>query len=542
MSSSFTNSKLQTPVLLLIFKRLDTTKQVLEAIRQAQPTYLYIASDGPRQEYSGEAEKVQTVREYVINNIDWECHVNTLFREQNLGGPLAVTQALTWFFNQVNEGIILEDDCLPTPSFFRFCETMLERYRYDDRMLMVSGRNPFGEFTPDGAKNYFLANIGHTWGWATWKRAFQGFTLDLPSPEDNLFMSRLQKASRSIAEFENAKRNLVKMNSKNHPHWDFLWNIRQILEQKYAIFPCKNMIKNIGFSQEATHTKAGEDTLPVFEMQSDFSPEEVYDPEFTKRMIEKKHGKIQNTSTIPSWMKSWHKQIKALIRQIPLIKKIPNQQKFWLRYGHFIKQRRIHKWLQREHTKCLQVGGGIHIKSGQEWLNGDLIAGDIYLDATKQLPFPDNSLDVIFTEQFFEHLSQQDGLYFLSETYRVLKPGGILRQSTPDLEGLVAVYQDQNKFVSRSEAVARHIRNHRKNTPYAKSTGCQFINDVFRLWGHKFIYDQDTLKAITKEAGFQKFQWVNFGESENPFLTNLERHASVEWMKNAFVMIYEAEK
>ena len=295
-NSWIVNSQLQTPVLLLTFKRLDTTRRVLAAIREAKPSYLYVAGDGPRSNYPGEAEKVQAVREYVVNNVDWECQVGTLFREQNLGGPVAVTQALTWFFDQVSEGIILEDDCLPTPSFFHFCETMLERYRYDDRILMVSGRNPCPEFTPDGAKNYFFANIGKTWGWATWKRAFHGFTLDLPSPEDTSFMSQLREASGSAAEFKNAKRNLLKMNSHNYPHWDYLWNVRQIIEKKYAIFPCKNMITNIGYGPEATHTKQGKEPLPVFNVQSNFPSEEIYDKKFSRHMIEKKHG---------SWFKFW---------------------------------------------------------------------------------------------------------------------------------------------------------------------------------------------------------------------------------------------
>lgn len=548
-SSGLTTSQLQTPVLLLIFKRLDTTKQVLEAIRKAKPCNLYIAGDGSRPTYPDESQKVQAVRDYVINNIDWECNLKTLFRDQNLGGPVAVSQALTWFFDQVSEGIILEDDCFPTPSFFRFCETMLKRYRDDDRILMVSGRNNFGEFTPNRAQNYFFANIGHTWGWATWRRAFQGFSLDLPSPEDMSFMKRLEEAAGSKVEFENAKRNVIKMSSQQHPHWDYLWNIRQVLEKKYAIFPCKNMITNIGYGGEATHTKEGKDTVPVFDIKSDFLDEEIYDRDFSRRMIEKKHG-----GKVKFWLnslfqktKAWIKQFSLLRRQFRLIrhqvKKGQIRQFFhWLVAGHIIKWWRIRNWLNSNDQKFLQVGGGFHIQSGKNWLNGDLIAGEIYLDATKKLPFPDNSIDIVFTEQFFEHLLQENGLIFLSEVYRVLKPGGILRQSTPDLGKLVALYNDENDVVSLSEAINRHIKNHRQNTPYAKPTGCQFINDIFRLWGHKFIYDQETLKAISKEAGFHEFRWVSFGESEIDSLQQLERHADQEWMKNGIVMIYEAEK
>jgi len=253
-------------------------------------------------------------------------------------------------------------------------------------------------------------------------------------------------------------------------------------------------------------------------------------------------------------MESFLRENKEAFKKVPLLRKqlkvIRNEIKrgkirqfyHWLTAGHILRYLRIRQWLRTKNQKYLQVGGGTHIKKGEEWLNGDLIAGDIYLDASKRLPFPKNSLDVIFTEQFFEHLSQEDGLKFLNEAYRVLKPMGIIRQSTPDLEKLIDIYQDQNETVTLSTAVARHMKNHRKNVDYAKSTGCQFINDLFRLWGHQFIYDQASLETITEEAGFKNIRWVTFGHSELPSLRDLERHANEEWMKDGLTMICEAEK
>lgn len=224
--------------------------------------------------------------------------------------------------------------------------------------------------------------------------------------------------------------------------------------------------------------------------------------------------------------------------KIGLIRKIYH----WLSSGHTIRLVRIQKWYKKNQAHYLQVGGGHHAKTGKEWLNGDIIAGEIHLNATKNLPFPAESIDVVFTEQFIEHLNQKQAIQFLSEAYRVLKPGGIIRQSTPDLEKLIALYLDQNETVNFEDAVERHIRSHHKNTPYAKATGCQFINDMFNLWGHQFIYDKSTLQNITKNAGFVKIEWFSFGESEHDDLKNLERHADVEWMKNGLVMICEAKK
>lgn len=175
-------------------------------------------------------------------------------------------------------------------------------------------------------------------------------------------------------------------------------------------------------------------------------------------------------------------------------------------------------------------------------MNGDIVAGDIYLDATNRFPMPDECVTSLFTEQFVEHLAQQSVGSFLREAFRVLKPGGVLRQSTPDLELLLQVYEDRNEHVRQAEVVARHMRNHRRNARYARSTGCQFLNDMFRMWGHQFVYDRATLETITHESGFINCRWVRFGESEASQLRARERHADEEWMKDAFVMILEAAK
>ena len=214
----------------------------------------------------------------------------------------------------------------------------------------------------------------------------------------------------------------------------------------------------------------------------------------------------------------------------------------FLTRGHLFRRYRIKKYLfvKRNTFKKLQIGGGYHTK--HNWINGDIIAGNIYLNATKKLPFPDNSLDFIFTEQFIEHITQEDAITFMHEAYRILKPGGVIRQSTPDMEKLILVYQDNNPEVDLGTAVTRHMRNHRRNTPFVKPCGCQFLNDFFRLWGHQFIYDRDSMLMLTKEAGFRNFRWVAFGKSDNADLKHLERHANVEWMKNGISMFCEAEK
>lgn len=289
---SLTEMTFDTPILFLIFNRIETTKQVFQRIREVKPKSFYLAADGPRADRIGETEIVNSVRRYVIEHVDWDCEVKTLFRENNLGCRQAVFQAIKWFFQNEEEGIILEDDCLPTGSFFRFCETLLKRYRNDDRIIMISGRNHIGMTQQNGAKNYFFANTGHIWGWATWRRAIHDFTLDLPS-KDIVFIRKLRRSARSMTEFERALRILSILESGKVNSWAYVWDIHQVLEKKYAIFPCKNMIKNIGRGPEATHTKSInyiEDTNPVFDVHSNFPAEEIYDKNFSRRIIESYSG------------------------------------------------------------------------------------------------------------------------------------------------------------------------------------------------------------------------------------------------------------
>jgi len=139
---------LKTPVLFIIFNRLATTKRVFGAIRQAKPERLFIAADGPRHRCSGEEQKVRAVRDYVLGHIDWECQVKTLFSDKNLGCQKGPVTAIDWFFENESEGIILEDDCVPDPSFFRYAEEMLDRYRDDERVMVISGQHFQGPAPP----------------------------------------------------------------------------------------------------------------------------------------------------------------------------------------------------------------------------------------------------------------------------------------------------------------------------------------------------------------------------------------------------------
>src|SRR4051812_16452735 len=163
---------LKTAVLMVIFNRPDTTKQVFEAIRKAKPPRLYVAADGPRPHVPTDKEKCAETRK-VIEGVDWPCEVKTLFHEKNLNCGVAPSTAFTWFFEHETEGIILEDDCLPSISFFRYCSELLERYRDDTRIMGIGANNFENENTREQEYSYNFSSLAYIWGWATWKRAWQ---------------------------------------------------------------------------------------------------------------------------------------------------------------------------------------------------------------------------------------------------------------------------------------------------------------------------------------------------------------------------------
>ena len=240
----------KTAVLFLIFNRLDTTKRVFDVIRKARPPRLYIGSDGPREQKEGEAEKVQAVREYIRNNIDWDCEVKTLFREKNIGCKYAVSSAVTWFFEHEDMGIILEDDCLPSFSFFAFCEKLLIRYKNDKRVWQIGGCN-FQDGIKRGDADYYFSAINHIWGWASWADRWKFYNVELDNIQDNSFIKDYW-SGRAFKYFDKI---FWIMKKKEMDTWDYQWTFSMWKNNRLAILPNVNMISNIGFGENSTHTK-----------------------------------------------------------------------------------------------------------------------------------------------------------------------------------------------------------------------------------------------------------------------------------------------
>jgi hypothetical protein len=280
---------LNTAVLFLVFNRLDTTKQVFEAIRDAKSPRLYVAADGARANKEGEADKVQVVRDYIMQNIDWECEVKTMFRERNLGCKMAVSGAIDWFFENEEMGIILEDDCLPSQSFFWYCEELLERYKDDMRIFLISGHNKQNSWKEE-TNDYFFSNLGGIWGWASWRRAWKHYDIEMSDIENfiknNNFVNIFDKKLGKIRQDTIYKSIIInKMDT-----WDYQWGYTRHKNNALACVPTKSLVENIGFGQDATHTfganhdnvKKQEITFPLKE-NNFLIPDRNYDEKFFQK-------------------------------------------------------------------------------------------------------------------------------------------------------------------------------------------------------------------------------------------------------------------
>ncbi|WP_128113139.1 glycosyltransferase family 2 protein [Polynucleobacter necessarius] len=243
---------MRSPVLLLVFNRPDVTKRVFDVIRQTQPSRLYLAADAPRKNRAGEAELCKAVQE-IISQVDWPCEVSKLIRQENLGCKEAVTGAIDWFFSHESEGIILEDDCLPNPDFFVYCDELLEKYRDDERVGMISGDNfQGGVWRGDG--DYYFSRFCHIWGWATWARAWKKYDskiIQWPQLRANDWLGSLGFQGAEKAHWIKA---FDRVHGNQRNTWDYQWVMTCWLENMLSIAPNVNLISNIGFGDHATHT------------------------------------------------------------------------------------------------------------------------------------------------------------------------------------------------------------------------------------------------------------------------------------------------
>lgn len=243
----------QSPIILIMFNRPMQTREVLHQISLARPSQLLVVSDGPRIGVSGESDLVQECRD-LIHLIDWECEVHTKFSNQNLGCRKSVSEGLTWAFSLVDTAIILEDDCLPAQSFFRFCDELLERYRLDESVGSICGSNLDEEETHNLQFSYFKSSYPAVWGWATWKRVWDQYTPDLTdfrasSVREVVRSRQLPRLSRRFwtSRFEFVSKDKIDT-------WDYQLVFLHWRLGMDSLIARENLVSNIGFGAEATHT------------------------------------------------------------------------------------------------------------------------------------------------------------------------------------------------------------------------------------------------------------------------------------------------
>ena len=245
------NNRFETAILFLVFNRPDTTQQVFNKIKEIKPKYLFVAADGPRSDKPGEDKKCLETRN-IIKQIDWDCELKTLFREINLGCGVAVSEAITWFFDSVEEGIILEDDCLPDLSFFPYCEQLLRTYRNEDKIFFIGGNN-FQNGIKRGDGSFYFSNYAHIWGWATWRRAWQKYDLDMNGFPGIFNSGGLDHVFQSNAEKKYWENIFFQTKQKKTNTWDYQWTYTIWKNKGLAITPNTNLVINLGVMDNSTH-------------------------------------------------------------------------------------------------------------------------------------------------------------------------------------------------------------------------------------------------------------------------------------------------
>lgn len=252
------------PILIIAFNRPDQLAQLIQRLREIKPSKVYVAIDGPRSDRADEEDRVMACRN-LVETIDWPCEIHRLFHDRNHGCGLGVSTAITWFFEHVDRGIILEDDIIPDPSFFGFCTELLDRYEHDERVFAVTGCN----FVPSSAQTrprdaYRFSRVAHIWGWATWRRSWKSYRLDIKGWQRDLPVRRLWRSSGgSLSGTLFWAMTFELMARKQVDTWDAQL-VYAAMSQGQLIATCNtNLVANIGFGDDATHTREIVDIQPV---------------------------------------------------------------------------------------------------------------------------------------------------------------------------------------------------------------------------------------------------------------------------------------
>lgn len=308
-----------TPILFVLYNRLEVAKRTFEQIRKIRPQKLYVACDGYKKEKPGDQEKVESVRRWILGAIDWECQVKTRFAEENQGCKYGPANAISWVLECEAEAIILEDDILADESFFWYCRDMLERYKDDERVMLIGGYKALEDYPIEG--DYFFSAFGQIWGWATWRRAWSYYDIDMKKwqfyREKKLLFHVFGNDMATIL-----TENMDWVYQGKLDAWDYPWTFTQVSNSGLTILPKCNLIENIGYGVDATHTsEQAVDfcrkslTFPL-QMQENVVRNWEYDKAYAKKCMKVKKVRRFIRKFIPkSILKKWYqfRKVKAMI-------------------------------------------------------------------------------------------------------------------------------------------------------------------------------------------------------------------------------------
>ena len=503
------------PILLLLFNRPEKTSKVFDRLREIKPQYLFVAADGPRNSRQGEAELCKKVRG-IVEEVNWECDVKKLYRNENLGCGAAVSEAINWFFDNVGEGIILEDDTLPDISFFYYCEELLAKYRDSEQVMMISGDNfRFGKASiPD---SYAFTRYCHVWGWATWKRAWSLYDFsmnDWPVQNQNRLLQNIFDDDFEVAFWQEIFNRIY---NRLEDTWDYQWYYACWKNNGVSIEPRENLVTNIGFGQDATHTHGHEDEFIFANSQASQLKIDRHPAQIT---VDKTGDKITFVNRYLNGNAPVRQKNSSMISTIK--HSILRTKRFLLPNTDFHFKKRMEKvefmllTLQKKFGKPkLPVNEDnkvyVHLGCGEiDWpkfINVDarVYKHVHYVHPVDKLPFFRNeTADLIYISHCLEHIPFRQTMRVLKEWYRVLKPGGILRISVPDFELLLKIYFDNNNDM---------------NSIILPLMGGQDYEFNF----HYNVFNFESLKALLLEAGFSEARRWEYGKDEFSSLPDWSR-------------------
>ncbi len=503
-------------VLFLVFRRPEPTQRVFAAIRAARPPRLYVAADGPRADRPGEAVRCEEVRR-IASAIDWPCELKTRFRDTNAGCKEAVSSAISWFFDQEDEGIVLEDDCLPHPDFFGFAEEMLARYRTDNRILCINGNHSLGSVFGQTDSYYYTA-FPNIWGWASWRRAWRLYDVTMaewPRFRDDGGLQRVFGRNRLSRQWT---RVLDQTHQGAINTWDFQFVFAVFKQGGLCVQPYQNLITNIGHGPAATFTT--DPLAPRANQPTHALPVPLIHPEQVVRILLQCEYSLSQQRPIK-------RALGALARQ-------PWALRVWQR---LLRLRRPPRPTASEPVH-LNIGCGGNPVREPGWINLDLCPARhvFYGDARRPLPFPNTCATTIFTEHMIEHLTPDEARAFLRECRRVLQPDGVLRVATPDLAAVGRLLTTDTPETRDYLASAGRAGG--------ATTRDAAVNQLFYGHGHRQIFSADSLAALLAECGFRAARRAEVGQSEHPTLRDRERHGdTVGAQANRFeTLVMEARK